>query len=70
MTRDAGDICEVCGQVITWVDHLPPLDASSPVRCHANVRVLRPRKPGERLLGDTVLYSAAFLNDSFSEVSS
>jgi len=39
--RDAGDVCGVCGQVVTWVDHLPPLDANSAVRCFVNVTTLR-----------------------------
>lgn len=40
--RDAGDICHVCGQVVTWVEHLPPLNAGGPVRCWVNVRSLDP----------------------------
>lgn len=39
--RDAGDVCGVCGQEVTWVDHLPPNQAGGAVRCFANVRQLR-----------------------------
>ncbi len=39
--RDAGDVCGICGQVVTWVDHLPPRDANSAVQCFVNVRSLR-----------------------------
>lgn len=35
--RDAGDVCHMCGKVVTWVDHLPPLTADGPVRCFDNV---------------------------------
>ena len=35
--RDAGDVCGVCGKVVTWVSHLPPLYAGGPPRCFANV---------------------------------
>lgn len=35
--RDAGDVCHVCGDLVTWVDHLTPLEAGGPVRCFANV---------------------------------
>ena len=38
--RDAGDVCHVCGQVVSWVDHLPPLMAGGVPRCMVNVRVL------------------------------
>lgn len=38
--RDAGDVCHVCGKLVTWVDHLPPLEAEGPVRCYANVHYL------------------------------
>jgi hypothetical protein len=31
--RDAGDICHICGQLVTWTDHLPPPAAGYPVRC-------------------------------------
>lgn len=40
--RDAGDVCGVCGELVTWVDHLPPLDAKSAVRCMKNVHHLNP----------------------------
>jgi hypothetical protein len=36
--RDAGDVCHVCGQIVTWTDHLPALTAGEPVRCYVNVR--------------------------------
>jgi hypothetical protein len=31
--RDAGDVCGVCGNLVTWVDHLPPVKSGEPVRC-------------------------------------
>lgn len=40
--RDAGDVCHVCGQIVSWVDHLPPLRAGGVPRCMVNVRVLPP----------------------------
>jgi len=30
---DAGETCHRCGQVVTWVDHLPPTRTGMPVRC-------------------------------------
>lgn len=39
--RDAGDVCGVCGEIVTWVDHLPPLPGGS-VRCMKNVVHLLP----------------------------
>lgn len=61
--RDAGDVCHVCAQIVTWTDHLPPLEAGGPVRCFANVEYLPPRLgPGERRTGDAIVYSAAFLD--------
>lgn len=38
--RDAGDVCHVCGQIVTWTDHLPPLEFDGAVRCYSNVRFL------------------------------
>lgn len=38
--RDAGDVCHVCGEIVTWTDHLPPLGAHSAVRCYKNVHYL------------------------------
>ena len=35
--RDAGDVCAVCGEIVTWVDHLPPTVGTSEVRCFKNV---------------------------------
>lgn len=35
--RDAGDVCAVCGEIVTWVDHLPATTAGGPVRCFKNV---------------------------------
>jgi hypothetical protein len=35
--RDAGDVCGVCGEIVTWVDHLPGLTARDAVRCMVNV---------------------------------
>ena len=35
--RDAGDVCHVCGEVVTWVDHLPPSEPGGAVRCYRNV---------------------------------
>lgn len=41
--RDAGDMCGVCGEIVTWVDHLPPtLSSGESVRCYANVGFLPP----------------------------
>jgi hypothetical protein len=40
--RDAGDVCHVCGNLVTWVDHLPPRDPGGAVRCFVNVRTLTP----------------------------
>lgn len=40
--RDAGDVCHVCGSLVTWVDHLPPRDPGGAVRCFTNVRTLIP----------------------------
>ncbi|MDF2751640.1 MAG: hypothetical protein K0S82_22 [Gaiellaceae bacterium] len=40
--RDAGDVCHVCGELVTWVDHLPPRDPFGAVRCFKNVRTLQP----------------------------
>jgi hypothetical protein len=31
--RDAGETCPRCQRVISWVDHLPPVNAGEPVRC-------------------------------------
>lgn len=45
--RDAGDICHVCGNLVTWVDHLPPLDHDGAVRCFYNVRGLHTCSPYE-----------------------
>lgn len=39
--RDAGDVCGVCDQLVTWVDHLPPLKAGGTVRCFVGVTPLR-----------------------------
>ena len=36
--RDAGDVCGVCGELVTWVDHLPPVKSGEAVRCFKNVR--------------------------------
>ena len=38
--RDAGDVCHVCGERVTWVDHLPARDPGGAVRCFTNVRTL------------------------------
>jgi hypothetical protein len=40
--RDAGDVCHVCGGVVTWTEHLPPRDPGGAVRCFVNVRTLLP----------------------------
>lgn len=40
IARDAGDVCHVCAEVVTWVDHLPPIEAGGPVRCFKNVHLL------------------------------
>lgn len=39
--RDAGDVCGVCGELVTWVDHLPPVSLGKPVRCMKNVTYVR-----------------------------
>lgn len=39
--RDAGDVCGVCGELVTWVDHLPPERAGEAPRCRKNVYTLR-----------------------------
>ncbi len=65
--RDAGDLCQICEQIVTWTDHLPPLKAGHPVRCFVNVRSIRPAPPqhllkaGERIVDWTVCYSAEWL---------
>lgn len=48
--RDAGDVCHVCGSLVTWVDHLPPRDPDGSVRCFTNVRTLLPA--GELTIDD------------------
>lgn len=30
---DAGHVCRECGQVVSWLHHLPPLRSGLPVRC-------------------------------------
>lgn len=66
--RDAGDVCHVCKSVVTWTDHLPPLEAGGPVRCFANIEWLPARLgPGERRVGDAIVYSAAFLDTTGPE---
>jgi hypothetical protein len=92
--RDAGDVCHVCGAMVTWTDHLPPLEAGGPVRCFANIEYLPtlgaweaagsaapatrdavtvPHSespalaPGERRVGDAIVYSAAFLDTTGPE---
>lgn len=35
--RDAGQICHICGEEVSWLDHLPPLYAGGAVRCFTNV---------------------------------
>jgi hypothetical protein len=40
VAHDAGDVCHVCGNLVTWVDHLPPTEANGPVRCFKNVHLL------------------------------
>lgn len=67
--RDAGDVCHVCGRVVTWTEHLPAKFAGGPVRCFANVRGImsaasqRQLGPGVRREGGALVYSAEFLND-------
>jgi hypothetical protein len=66
--RDAGDVCHVCKSVVTWTEHLPPLEAGGPVRCFANIELLPARLgPGERRVGDAIVYSAAFLDTTGPE---
>lgn len=69
---DAGQLCNVCGTMVTWTDHLPALEAGGPVRCfvdvvaatgiRANVANVVALKPGERRVGDAIVYSAEFLS--------
>lgn len=40
IARDAGDVCHVCGEKVTWVDHLPPNVPGGAVRCFKNVHLL------------------------------
>jgi len=56
--RDAGDVCGVCGQIVTWTDHLPPFDADSAVRCYVNV--IRIPNSGVRIIDGKPHYSAAW----------
>lgn len=35
IAMDAGEICPRCGNQVTWVDHLPPLQRGQSVRCFA-----------------------------------
>lgn len=58
---DAGDICHICEQVVTWMEHLPPLEVGGPVRCYVNVRFLFPLGPGVRVVNGEPMYSAAWL---------
>jgi hypothetical protein len=58
--HDAGDVCGVCGELVSWVDHLPPEKAGAPVRCFAKVRELCPLKTGERLIDGEVVFSSEF----------
>jgi hypothetical protein len=66
--RDAGDVCHVCKSVVTWTDHLPPLETGGPVRCFVNVKGIFSAPsaggllPGERRVGDAIVYSAEFLS--------
>jgi hypothetical protein len=66
--RDAGDVCHVCKSVVTWTDHLPPLEAGGPVRCFVNVHGIFSAPsaggllPGERRVGEAIVYSAEFLS--------
>lgn len=65
---DAQHICHVCGGVVTWTDHLPPVRFGEPVRCFANVRSIESApsqlllEPGVRQVGGAVVYSAEFLS--------
>jgi len=38
--RDAGYRCPFCGDTISWLSHLPPLNSRSPVRCFHPKRVM------------------------------
>ena len=40
IAHDAGDVCHMCGNLVTWVDHLPPTKAGGAVRCFHNVHLL------------------------------
>jgi hypothetical protein len=66
--RDAGDVCHVCSKLVTWTDHLPPLEAGGSVRCFVNVKGIFSAPsaggllPGERRVGDAIVYSAEFLS--------
>jgi len=58
--RDAGDVCGICGEIVSWVDHLPPLAAGAGVRCFSNVRNLQ-LAPGVRRISGQLLYSSEWL---------
>ncbi len=60
--RDAGDVCGICGEQVTWLDHLPARRAGGPVRCFSKVRELRPLKVGERLIDGEIVYSSGYLD--------
>lgn len=73
--RDAGDVCHVCGEIVTWTDHLPALNVGGAPRCFADVRAatglnvvqVRRLAPGERREGDAIVYSAAYIDTSGPE---
>jgi hypothetical protein len=57
--RDAGDVCHVCGNLVTWVNHLPPTKAGGPVRCFTNVAAL-PVGNGVRIIDGKPFFSASW----------
>lgn len=63
--RDAGDVCGVCGELVTWVDHLPPRKSGEPARCRKNVEVIYVDVPGV----DTPVFRAMVaIDDIFARV--
>lgn len=68
VATDAGQVCHVCGDVVSWVDHLPPAHGGGPVRCMRNVHGLRIVDGADRLVhvvearssGHGTVYSAEF----------
>jgi len=56
--HDAGEVCGHCGEIVSWVDHLPPLSPGESVRCFARVHELHPLETGERLIDGKRMFSS------------